>query len=57
VMVLLALALFGASRPERPLALDAALLVATFAALWAVARAVQLHDGERQAPLVSGSAR
>jgi hypothetical protein len=37
VVVLLALAVFGPSTPERPLWLDVALLVGTFAVLYAVA--------------------
>ena len=37
VLVLLALALFGASDPARPVWLDVALLAGSFALLWALA--------------------
>jgi hypothetical protein len=48
VMVLLALALFGASTPQRPVWVDVALLTITFATLWGVARLVRPRTSATQ---------
>ena len=49
VLVLLALALFGASEPQRPVWLDVALLVGSFALLYSLAVVLLKFDGWRAA--------